>query len=61
MLGGGGEAAPLQKIFNLFGPPQGSFALPEHAMLQSVAGSETFPVNALPQSMSKGQGLSSHV
>lgn len=53
MLGGGGGVAPLQKIFSLLGPPHGSLPLPEQAMLQSVAGSETFLVNALPQSESR--------
>ena len=50
MLGGGGGVAPLQKMFNLLGPPHGSLALPEQAMSQSVDGSETFPVKELPQS-----------
>lgn len=48
--GGGGGVAPLQKMLSLLGPPHGSLTLPEHAMSQSVEGSETFPVKELPQS-----------
>lgn len=41
IVGGEGGAAPLEKMFNRFGPPQDSAESPEQGKLQSVIGALT--------------------
>lgn len=48
-----GPVCPLQNRLNLFGPPHGSVALPEHAMLQSAG----VAAGAAPGAISESQTM----